>query len=112
MRDDLGVRLDGLRPWLKAQYRAELGRGDAQARFENDDPKSVADLEKTSPHPTQIRRVLRMLDSPAAVNISHRRIKQYPPTAAVGWLWGFKGGVAVAKDGTTAPAALGVDVYP
>ncbi len=53
-----------------------------------------------------------MLDSPAAVNISHRRIRQYPPTAAVGRLWGFKGGVAVAKDGTIAPAALGVDVYP
>lgn len=111
-RDDLSVRLDGLRHWLKAAYLAELDKGDVRVRFMDVDSDEAARLERTSPHLSQVRRVLRLLDSAAVVNVDHRRVKAYPPTEAVGWLQGYRGGVAVAADGTVAPSMPGVDVYP
>ena len=80
--------------------------------MEDVDPVKRAKLEANSPVITQMRRVLRYLDSPAVVNISHRRITLYQHCAAVGWLWGFTGGVAVAADSSITPSAPGVDVYP
>jgi len=109
---DLGVAVDGLRAWLRHDYEAELARGDARVRFMDISLEKQARLEATSPHLSQIRRVLRWLDSPAVVNISHQRIRKYPPALVVGWLWHFRGGVAVGPDSNITPSPPGVDVYP
>jgi hypothetical protein len=108
------VRLAGIRAWLKADYQAEIDRGDPRAFFMVDDPEGVAALNDSSPYLSQLRRILGLLNTAATatVYVDYSRIKSYPPTADVGWFRNYRGAVAVAADGTISPAAEGVEVYP
>jgi hypothetical protein len=109
---DLGARLPEIRLWLKADYQAEIDRGDPRAWFISDDPKGVVQLNYSSPYLSQLRRILGYLDTAATVYIDYSRIRGYPPAEDVGWFRNYRGGVAVAADGTISPAGEGVEVYP
>ena len=56
--------------------------------------------------------MLEVLGTAAVVHVADQRVRKYPPTAGVGWMWGYHGGVAVAADGTVTPSPAGVDIYP
>jgi hypothetical protein len=109
---DLGVRLPGIRAWLKADYQGEIDGGDPRAWFIADDPEGVALLNDSSPFLSQLRRILGLLNSAATVYLDYSRIRSYPPTTDVGWFRNYRGAVGVAADGTIAPSPSGVEVYP
>ena len=109
---DLGVRLPGIRTWLRASYQAEVDRGDPRAWFIEDDPEAVAQLNASSHHVRQMRRAVGLLDGFGVVNVDDCHVTHYPSTEDIGWLRGYRGGIAVSVDDTISPSPPGVEIYP